>query len=182
MIRLETERLALRNFHADDWQALRAMILQYQATPLALYDQPWPTSPEEIQGVTAWFAAGDAYLAVCLKESGQFIGFVALNDESKEDRRQYNLGYIFDADYHGQGYATEACRALLDDAFQRLGADAVVTGTAEANIASRRLLERLGFVKVRETISMFQTTPDGQPIEFLGYSYELAKGARPRSS
>lgn len=178
MIQLETARLVLRQFQADDWQALREMILQYQATPLALYDERWPNSPEEIQRVTAWFAAGRAYRAVCLKESGRLIGFVALNDESRNGRRQYNLGYLFNADYHGQGYAAEACRAALDDAFDRLGADAVVTGTASVNIASRRLLERLGFVKTRESISSFQTAPDGQPIEFLGYSYELTRERR----
>ena len=36
---------------------------------------PWPTGTAEIQGIVAWFARGDDYLAVCLKSTGKLIGF-----------------------------------------------------------------------------------------------------------
>lgn len=83
MTLLETERLIIRNFGTGDSEALHEMICQYESSELAAYDQQWPTSPEEIKGVTEWFAAGDSYLAVCLKDTGRFIGFVALNPEQK---------------------------------------------------------------------------------------------------
>jgi RimJ/RimL family protein N-acetyltransferase len=95
MIMLETNRLIIRNFKSEDWEALHEMILQYEASEFAAYDQQWPTSPGEIKGVTDWFASGDNFLAVCLKDSGCFIGFVSLNPEGREDSREYNLGYIF---------------------------------------------------------------------------------------
>jgi hypothetical protein len=81
---LETERLIIRNFGTGDSEALHEMICQYESSELAAYDQQRPTSPEEIKGVTEWFAAGDSYFAVCLKDTGRFIGFVALNPEQKE--------------------------------------------------------------------------------------------------
>ena len=140
---IETDRLRLRNFTADDGPALLKMIVQYQASPYAQYDQPWPADLEEIKGVASWFAGGDDYLAVCLKESGVFIGFVCLNPEARDGEPAVNIGYIFDADYHGHGYATEACRAALARAFTVLGVTRVVTGTARANLPSIRLLERL---------------------------------------
>ncbi len=90
------------------------MIAQYEASELAAYDQQWPTSPDEIKGVSGWFASGDSFLAVCLKDTGRFIGFVSLNPEEKEDVREFNLGYIFNFDYHGKGFGTEACRAAVD--------------------------------------------------------------------
>jgi ribosomal-protein-alanine N-acetyltransferase len=175
MIALETGRLFLRNFFPSDWEALQAMIVQYQVSEMAAYDQPWPTAAEEIKGVTNWFSSGDQYHAVCQKEGGQFIGFVALNPESDEDSRVFNLGYVFNADFHGNGYATEACRAVLQNAFEKLGVERVVTGTAAANHPSRRLLERLGFQKTKESIASFYSTEDGKPIEFLGTEYSINK-------
>jgi [ribosomal protein S5]-alanine N-acetyltransferase len=147
---IETERLRLRNFTPEDWQDLHTMILQYVATPYAAYDHQWPTSEEELQQVARWFASGDQYLAVCLRPEGQFIGFVCLNPEEGRAQPTCNLGYIFSEDYHGQGYATEACRAVLERAFTVLGAERVITGTPEANLPSCRLLARLGLTPMEE--------------------------------
>ena len=171
---LETERLLIRNFASGDWGALHEIISQYESSELAAYDQPWPTSPEEIKRITEWFASGDSYLAVCLKATSRLIGFVALNREQGDDR-MFNLGYVFHFGYHGQGYATEGCRAVRGLAFDRWQARRVVTGTAAANHASCRLLERLGFKKTSESMASFRTTPDGEPIQFVGYAFELSK-------
>ena len=175
MTTLETERLVIRNFCVSDGEALHEMIVQYESSGYAVYDQQWPTSPEEIKGVAEWFASGDSFLAVCLKDTGRFIGFVSLNREPREDCREFNIGYIFNFDYHGKGYATEACRAAIDHAFEHLQADRIITGTAAANRASCRLLERLGFKKTAESTGSFRKTPDGKPIEFLGYTYALSR-------
>jgi RimJ/RimL family protein N-acetyltransferase len=91
MIPIITDRLILRNFKISDWEDLRETILQYQSSDMADYDQPWPTSPEEIKGIAEWFASRSDYLAVCLKDSGQFIGFVGLSPDLNGD---YNLGPV----------------------------------------------------------------------------------------
>ena len=174
MIPLKTNRLLIRTFKGSDWECLLEMIIQYESSPLAKFDQQWPTSAEEIKAVAEWFASGDCFLAVTLKENSQFIGFVALNPEG-EDSQEYNLGYVFNANYHSQGYATEACQAVLSHAFGPLQAHRVVTGTAAANQASCRLLERLGFQKTGEGTSSFWTGEDGEPIDFLGYQFALTR-------
>ena len=175
MTMMETERLIIRNFHAGDWQALHVIILQYQASELAPYDHQWPTSHEEIRRITEIFTGGDSFLAVCLKDSSQLIGFVRLNPEEGDGQRDFNIGYVFNSDFHGLGYATEACRAVLNRAFCQLQADRMVTGTAALNQASCRLLERLGFQKSCEEIASFKTAEDGNPIEFLGYRYSISR-------
>jgi [ribosomal protein S5]-alanine N-acetyltransferase len=177
MVALETERLALRNFKSNDWEDLHAMIVQYKASGYADYDQPWPTSPEEIKGVINWFASGDQFLAVCLKDTRQFIGFVALNPETDEGSLVYNIGYVFKADFHGKGYASEACRAVLAHAFRTLLAQGVVAGTAAVNLPSCKLLEKLGFQKTGESVGSLQNSTDGKPIEFLGCTYTLTREA-----
>lgn len=144
MTHIETERLIIRNFAADDWRDVQRMAIDYSASEYAKYDHPWPTDDEGIQGATNWFASGDGYLAVCLRSGGQYIGLLALHPRDESDLTVYNLGYILHSDYHGHGYATEACRAALSHAFVKLGAERIATGTAEANLASCRLLEKLG--------------------------------------
>ena len=155
MTEIATDRLQIRNFRADDWGALYEMIRQYKASGLEAYDHEWPAAQEEYPKIAQWFASGDTYWAVCLKQGGRFIGFVCLNPEQREGRQEYNLGYIFNFDYHGKGYATEACGAVLSHAFEHLGADAVVTGTAAANEASCRLLARLGLRLADRSTGMY---------------------------
>jgi ribosomal-protein-alanine N-acetyltransferase len=175
MTAIETDRLAIRNFHADDWPDLREMILQYQASAYAQYDHPWPTGTDEIKGVTEWFAEGDSYLAVCLKTTSKLIGFIALNPHEEQDDLEFGLGYVFNADYHGKGYATEGCRAVLDYAFGQLGADRVSTGTAAANHPSCRLLRRLGLRETGQGTASFRKTQDGKPIEFVSLSFAISR-------
>lgn len=149
---IQTDRLTLRNFAPEDWRDLHEMIVQYQASEYAPYDHKWPTSQEEIQGIARWFSTGDGYLAVCLRTTGKVIGFVALNERNEEDGSARNLGYVFNVCYHGQGYATEACRAAIAYVFEGLGGTRFVTGTNVANLPSCRLLARLGFREVGEGI------------------------------
>lgn len=175
MTTLVTERLVIRNFAASDAEVLHALINQYEASAYAAYDQPWPTSLAEIIGITEWFARGENHLAVALKTTSQFIGFIAVNPAPDEGTQVFNLGYIFDADFHHKGYATEACQAVLDHAFGRLAAQHVICGTAAENRPSCRLLERLGFHKTAEATAAFQSTADGMPIEFLGCTYALSR-------
>ncbi|OGO05913.1 MAG: hypothetical protein A2Y73_03470 [Chloroflexi bacterium RBG_13_56_8] len=124
------------------------MAVQYQASELAKYEDPWPTSTEEIKGMAEWFAGGDEYLAVCLKATGKFIGLIAINRRGEQEERMHNLGYVFHPAYHGQGYATEGCRAVMNYVFGQLAADSILTGTHPANKPSVALLKRLGLKEV----------------------------------
>lgn len=176
MLNLETPRLTLRNFRPEkDGNPLREMIVQYMSSPYGKYDHTWPTSEEGIQGACDWFASGDQYLAVCLKESGRFIGYVCLNPT--DEQGVYNIGYCFDFREHGKGYALESCRALVAYAFQELKAAKIITGTAAANEPSCKLLNRLGMRPVRESTGSFSNDADGNPIVFAGYEFELTREA-----
>lgn len=148
MIALETDRLVIRNFIPEDWQELQELAIQYRASESAQYEDPWPTSDKEVRGMARWFAGGDDYLAVCLKASGTLIGLIAIGRREGVAGRVHNLGYVFHPGYHGQGYATEGCRAAMGHLFGELSADGILTGTHPANEASVRLLNRLGLKEV----------------------------------
>lgn len=175
MTTIETDRLTIRNFGADDWQDLQEMVIKYQESEYARYDHQWPTCMEEIKDIVEWFAGGDSYLAACLKTTNKLIGFIALNPGEEEGDVEFNLGYAFHTDYHGKGYATEGCRAVLDHTFGPLAGERVVTTTAAANKPSCQLLRRLGMKETGQHTSSFQETPDGKPIEFASLSFAISR-------
>lgn len=170
---IETSRLIIRNFTLNDWEQLKKMIIQFESSPYAAYDEQWPTSDEEIKKITQWFASGDSFFAVCLKDNGLFIGYIALN--KSEDKNEYNLGYRFDFDYHGNGYATESCQAIIEYAFIELNAEKIVASTALDNQPSCNLLFKLGMRKISEKVVSFKKDLNGKPIEFLGADFELLR-------
>ncbi len=65
--------------------------------------------------------------------------------------------------YWGQGYATEAARAVIDHAFDDARIDALVAGARVANPASRRVLEKCGFqwtgVELRRVRAIASSAP-----------------------
>ncbi|MER7440144.1 GNAT family N-acetyltransferase [Micromonospora avicenniae] len=63
------------------------------------------------------------------------------------DYRSVSLGYCFNDAAWGHGYATEAAGALLRWAFDRLNLNRVQAETDTRNVASARVLEKLGFVR-----------------------------------
>jgi RimJ/RimL family protein N-acetyltransferase len=145
---IETSRLRLRPFVAGDLDALFA----YQSRNDVTQHLYWgPRSRDEVQeafegkiAATAIRAEGDFLaLAAELASTGEIVGDVVLGLVS-EEHRTGELGYIVHPDHHGHGYATEAARAVLRVAFEGLRLHRV-TGRLDArNVASARVLEKLG--------------------------------------
>ncbi len=173
MVHLKSDRLIIRNFLPDDWQALQAIVLDFQSSPYADYDYRWPTSDEELKGICQWFAISDDFLAVCLRadEAAGPVGYVAINGADTPTRR--NLGYCFHSAAQGRGLALEACSAVLAHAFQNWAVETVISGTAQANGPSVQLLKRLGFRQTGEHSGAFSNADDGTPVSFAGLSFEL---------
>ena len=80
--------------------------------------------------------------AVTLKAVPHFIGCAGLSLD-KDGRLQ--LGFWLGEPYWDKGYATEAAHALVDMAFQTIGAERVGTRCRVSNTGSRRVIEKCGF-------------------------------------
>jgi RimJ/RimL family protein N-acetyltransferase len=82
-------------------------------------------------------------LAIELVEEQRFVGGIRL-DERDVVHRAADFGYTVDRAYWNRGIATEAARGLLDTAFGTLGYHRVWATCDTRNLASRRVLEKLG--------------------------------------
>jgi RimJ/RimL family protein N-acetyltransferase len=145
---LRTERLLLRPFDDDDLDAVyethsRGDITRY------LYWEP-RTRDEAREMVerrkleTAIEAEGDGlHLVAQLHDSPAMVGHVSLQWVSQE-HRQGEIGFVLHPDHHGRGYATEASAAVLRLGFEGLDLHRIVGRCDGRNIASARVMERLG--------------------------------------
>lgn len=143
-----TERLRLRPFTRGDVEAVYAY---RRREDVARYLFDVELSREECSlaiqqriGQVALETTDDKIiLAVDHVETGTLIGEVSLIWRSV-DARQGEVGWIFDPVHHGQGFATEAAAALLDLAFGEGDMHRVIARCDVRNLASFRLMERLG--------------------------------------
>ena len=94
---------------------------------------PWKTAEEH----------GFSLLRVALKDSNIPIG---MSGFLKRGFLQHpDIGYAFLPEYEGQGYATEACTAVLDHFSKKLDLKTIYAMTHPGNKRSQALLLRLGF-------------------------------------
>lgn len=106
-------------------------------------------SPErEKQWVESAIMSDDKLvLAICLVDSGKYIGNVMLQDIDWINRTARAPFMIGDKNYWGNGYATEARMLMLKFAFEERGLQRISAVVLENNIASLRIHEKCGFKK-----------------------------------
>jgi RimJ/RimL family protein N-acetyltransferase len=137
---IETARLNVRPFQPDDWQA----VFDYMSSPVVTTWLPEGSlTAEETRAFVAENTIDEPKaLAVWLKRGHGPIGHMLFHPWFAH--RTYEIGWVFAEPYQGQGYATEAARALLTHGFETLGLHRVIATCQPENIASWRVMEKLG--------------------------------------
>ena len=144
---LHTEALQLRPFTDGDADALfslhsSAYVLRYWDSP------PWTerSRADRFLAKTRQLAeeGTGARVAIDRVDNGAFLGWCGLT-EWNADYRSASLGYCLVEAAWGHGYATEAAGALLQWAFDTLDLNRVQAEADTRNVASARVLEKLGF-------------------------------------
>jgi ribosomal-protein-alanine N-acetyltransferase len=147
---LETDRLILRTWSLNDTEALFKI---YSNPELYRFTQsaPFPDVEFTRRYMKQYFIdyhneRGFGVWAVVEKASGELVGTCGL--DYFDDRPELGLGYWFDPEYWGRGYATEEARACVEYAFEKLNAPELASMTDSRNKASQRVLEKAGFTCV----------------------------------
>lgn len=172
MIKLETDRLYVRSFYPEDWKDLQQYISDEE---VMRFEAPWDCSEESLRKAVKDFSKGDMFWAVELKSTGKMIGHIYFGIEGPDSFKTRMIGFIFNRNYQGKGYATEGCKALLDYAFRSLGIHRVVGLCSPENKPSWALLERLKMRREGHSLKAvtFRTTEKGEPIWWDEYRYPI---------
>jgi RimJ/RimL family protein N-acetyltransferase len=82
------------------------------------------------------------------------------------------LGYWLGVPYWGQGFGTEAARAVIDFFFEDYAAEQLYAATRVANPASRNILEKCGFQWSGVELHRFEALGSSSPVD----SFRLSRG------
>jgi RimJ/RimL family protein N-acetyltransferase len=164
-IYLETERLILRSLTDADVENL--FVLDSDPAVMRFINGGKPTPREVIETATlpqllGDYGRGDGYgrWAAIEKATGEFVGWLSLRPD-EGDLEQVELGYRLRQSAWGKGYATEGSQALVDKGFSELGARRIFATTMTVNVASRRVMEKLGLKYVRTFHESWPETIEG---------------------
>jgi RimJ/RimL family protein N-acetyltransferase len=179
---IETERLLLRPFESED----AADVLEYLETPAVdCFACMKLHSLEEARAEMEKRAVEKEYsFAVVLKKTGKVIGEIEAYPETGEPHSDENAPkdtfspcWMLNGAYQGRGYAYEAARAFFDYLFKEKGARRIYAYTADTNLPSQRLCEKLGMRReglFLEFVS-FVNKPDGTPRYENTVQYAILK-------
>lgn len=145
---LATERLLVRGFTLDDLDPF----YEYRNDPAVARWQGWsvPYSREDAEAVVYEMAISELFrlgewtqLAIERRDASGLIGDIGVRREPVEATAE--VGITLAADSQGQGYATEALGAVVEDLFTTLNLARVIAIVATENAPVRRLLDRVDF-------------------------------------
>jgi len=143
--KIETERLLLRTYKADDLETVYRLASDPHIT--RFFPDGSNISREDVlsslpRRVERWEKQGFGQFGVFEKQTEKLIGYCGLQylDNTPEVEIYYGLFH----EYWGKGIATEAARAVLDFGFEQVKLARIVGVTHPKNIASQKILQKIG--------------------------------------
>jgi ribosomal-protein-alanine N-acetyltransferase len=167
-VELTTARLKLRRAAPDDLEALHEIL----SDPVAM--RFWSSPPHrDLERTRAWL---DGMIAdgpplsddFVIEHEGRVIGKAGC-------WRLPEIGYILHPRYWGQGFAAEACAAVIAHVFADYDIEAITADVDPRNEASLRLLTRLGFVETGRAMATYEIEGEISDSVYLA----LPRGAGP---
>ena len=157
-VKIETPRLLLRSWKESDLRNL----FEYASVDGVGEMAGWKhhESIEETQNILHSFMSDKDVFALELKSANKVIGSLGLhyswanNDNDYADLAVKEIGYVLSKTYWGQGLMPEAVNAVINYCFDVLGLDALTVGHFEGNAQSKRVIEKSGFIFVKQSEHM----------------------------
>ena len=141
----ETERLILDTWQPSDWTAFRPIATDADVMRYITGGVPW--SDEQVQSfvdrqVQIYTQRKFCRWKLLEKPGGERVGFCGVG--FWRDSPDAEIGWWLARRCWGRGLATEAARVALRDIFERVRLERIISITRTDNIASRRIMEKLG--------------------------------------
>lgn len=150
MITITTARLLCTQITESDWDFFYAL----QTDPQVMYYVADMPTEEEIRAaftsrLPLWSPQSPHWLCLVVSDrtSGKRLGVTGY---IHRDSDCAEVGFLFAPDAQGQGYGTESLQAVCDYAFREGGIKRLIATVTAGNLASRSLLEKVGFTLEQE--------------------------------
>lgn len=134
---IETPRMLIRNFIPEDANDLYEIL--GDAETMEYSEPPYDMDKTKLFLASFCIARGRGVAAVH-KESGKVIGYILF---SEMQPGEYELGWFFNRTVWRQGYAYEACKAVIDHAFRTMGVQKIFAETIDG-VKAVGLMQKLG--------------------------------------
>lgn len=156
MIRLETDRLIIRDHLESDISSLHDLLIDEKAmyylpeiktnnmdeSKLNLYEA---IMESKLKNRTKFF------FAIIMKDTNEYIGEIGFTVLINcEYGKVVELGYFIKPIFWRKGVVTEAAKEVIKYAFNQAGAIKIETGCIKANIGSEKVMKKIGMIKEAE--------------------------------
>ena len=158
---LETERLTLRRPTLADVKAI-ARLANDRRIVEHTRRLPYPYTQDHAVEFVRYTAAEPREIAFLIEHDFAPIGAVGLSVLEPEAPK---IGYWLGVDHWGQGFGTEAARAIIDYFFEEFDRDNLFAGARVANPASRNILEKCGFQWSGVELHRFEALGSSTPVD-----------------
>ena len=165
---LETERLALRQPTLADVKAI-AHLANDRRIAENTRRLPHPYRQDHAVEFVRAIAAEQHNTTFLIENNHTPIGIVGIN---WRDEATAELGYWLGVEHWGQGFGTEAARAVIDFFFEEFDHDQLISGARVANPASRNILEKCGFQWSGVELHRFEALGSSTPVD----CFRLSRG------
>lgn len=164
---IETERLLIREWQDTDLTAYAGFMADSHVRRFFPSQLTTEQAQALIERQRAMLAnTGIAFLPIERKSDGAVIGHAGLLPINMPLRGDppFEIGWLLGKDYWGQGYAPEAASAWLTFAFDTIKASEIVAFTAQLNLPSQRVMEKLGMARDHAGDFDHPNVPQGNPL------------------
>jgi RimJ/RimL family protein N-acetyltransferase len=169
---IETDRLIIRHSVRDDLDDIFEYVSQEEV--MKYERESYPTK-EDFSKILNIFVEQKLLYSVLLKDSPKVIGHIFQGKTNPPINNEYNLGYIFNPLFQNKGYCSEACLGVLQYGFDVLKCNRIKAACNPENIASWKVMEKIGLKKEAHFFKRFYISDDeyGNPIYTDEYVYAL---------
>lgn len=157
---LETERLTLRRPTLADVNAITRIADDRRIAENTRL--PYPYSKDDAVSFIRHVAAEQRETVFLIEHNHTPIGMVGAD---WRDADTPELGYWLGVEFWGQGFATEAARAVIDFTFEEFDVPLIRSGARVANPVSRNVLEKCGFQWCGVELHRFQALGSSSPVD-----------------
>ena len=165
---LETERLMLRRPTLADVKAITRLANDRRIAENTRR-LPHPYSQDHAEEFVRGIATDKRETAFLIENNYAPVGMVGVNWREPEAPE---LGYWLGVDHWGQGFATEAARAVIDFTFEEFDIEHLMSGARVANPTSRNILEKCGFQWNGVELHRFEALGSSTPVD----RFRLSRG------